>query len=167
MKNIILSLSLSFLVACTNNPSDIGNNVIICCANSSYQTFVVTTKNIPAFLDPLMVSNFSAAFATHGLQPVSENADLDVELRYEQQDLIAPAEYDGFDERIAPGGDVRFVAKIVVEMRDASTNATVWSGSIQRIHEVSPGEFMHTGRASISLFNSFNELLDEYPGEEK
>jgi len=48
-------------------------------------------------------------------------------------------------------------------MQDAITNSTVWSDSIQRIHTVSPGEYMHTVRASIALLVSLNELLQGYP----
>lgn len=50
-------------------------------------------------------------------------------------------------------------------IKDASSGKMVWSGSIQRTHTVSPGEFMHTDRASIALLDSFMELLVEFTGE--
>ncbi|MBQ76662.1 MAG: hypothetical protein CMQ20_16775 [Gammaproteobacteria bacterium] len=165
MKILFLCLVLSFLTACAGNHSGISSNVDVCCSNSEYRTFLVNAKDIPAFLSPLMMNSFSVAFANYGFQPVSEKADLDVELKYVQQKLGTTLDRDGFDERIAPGGEVRFVAKIIVDMRDAETHETVWSGSIQRTHDVSSGEYMHTGRASIALLDSFNELLKGYHRE--
>jgi hypothetical protein len=155
----------SLLSACASNPSGIGTNVSQCCADKAYESFAVSAVDIPAFLGPLMVSNFSVALAARGLQPVMEDADLDVVLKYVQTNLIQGNAKDDFDESLSPGGDVRFIAKIVVEIRDADSGEMVWSGSIQRTHNVSPGEFMHTGRASISLLDSFIELLVDFNGE--
>ncbi len=155
------------LTACTSNPSGIGTHVISCCANRSYETFDVTAVDIPAFLGPLMVSNFSVAFAGRGMQPVSDGGDLNVILRFEQVDLARPEIRDDFDERISPGGEVRFIARIIIDMKDAKTGETVWSGSIQRTHDISPGEYMHTGRASVALLDAFSALLMDYPGKKK
>ncbi len=96
-----------------------------------------------------------------------DHADLQVILRYVQTDLTSASARDDFDERIAPGGEVLFIAKIEVDVRDVKTGDIIWSGDIQRRHEVSPGEFMHTGRASVSLLEAFNELLEKFPGVPK
>ena len=125
----------------------------------------MSAVDIPAFLGPLMVSNFSVALAARGLQPVMQDADLDVVLKYVQTNLIQNNAKDDFDESLSPGGDVRFIAKIVFEIKDAGSGKMVWSGSIQRTHNISPGEYMHTGRASISLLDSFMELLVDFNGE--
>jgi hypothetical protein len=165
VKKIGILFAISLLSACASNPSGIGSNVTLCCADKASQTFAVSAVDIPAFLGPLMVSNFSVALAARGLQPVEDDADLDVVLKYVQTNLIQDNAKDDFDESLSPGGDVRFIAKIVVEIKDASSGKMVWSGSIQRTHNVSPGEFMHTGRASISLLDSFLELLVDFNGE--
>ena len=167
MKKIGILFALSLLSACASNPSGIGANVSLCCADKAYESFTVSAVDIPAFLGPLMVSNFSVALATRGLQPVMEDADLDVVLKYVQTNLNQDNAKDDFDESLSPGGDVRFIARIVVEMTDVDSGKMVWSGSIQRTHNVSPGEFMHTGRASISLLDSFMELLLGFDGETK
>ncbi len=161
------ALILCFVVlvsACTSTGSGITTTTNACCANADYQSFTVEAVDIPAFLGPLMVSNFSVAFASHGLQPVQQDGDLQVLLRYEQTDLSESVEHDDFDERIEGGGEVRFIARMVVDMKDPATGDTVWSGSIQRIHDVSPGEYMHTGRASLALLEAFTLLLEDYPG---
>ena len=165
MKKIGILFAISLLSACASNPSGIGTNVTLCCADKAHQSFSVSAVDIPAFLGPLLVSNFSVALAARGLQPVEDDADLDVVLKYVQTNLIQDNAKDDFDESLSPGGDVRFSAKIVVEIKDASSGKMVWSGSIQRTHNVSPGEYMHTGRASISLLDSFMELLVDFNGE--
>ncbi len=154
-----------FLSGCAVSGSGITSSTQTCCADASYESFTVEAVDIPAFLGPLMVSNFSVAFASHGLQPVQDNGDLKVMLRYEQIDLSQSIEHDDFDERMEGGGEVRFIAKMVVDMQDPASGQTVWSGSIQRIHDVSPGEYMHTGRASLALLDAFTALLADYPGE--
>lgn len=167
MKKLGILFAISLLSACASNPSGIGTNVTLCCADKAYQSFSVSAVDIPAFLGPLMVSNFSVALAARGLQPVEDGADLDVVLKYVQTNLMQSNAKDDFDESLSPGGDVRFIAKIVVEIKETSSGKMVWSGSIQRTHTVSPGEFMHTGRASISLLDSFMELLVDFDGETK
>ena len=167
VKRVVLLAFLLALNACATNTSGIGANVTHCCADSEDITFTVVPENIPAFLGPLMVSNLSVAFAGKGLQPVMEDADLAITLSYEQIDLNQQNVKDDFGEHIAPGGEVRFIAKMVVEVRKTGTEKIMWAGSIQRTHTISPGEYMHTGNASIALLDAFNELLIEYPGNAK
>lgn len=169
MKKIVTFLTLttlSFILAsCASNSSGIGTYIETCCPGSGYETFSVTTKDIPAFLGPLMQSNFSVAFANHGLQPTTENADLAVELRYEQENLSANRTNDDFEEQIASGDSLRFVAKIVIDIRETGTDKIIWSGHLQRIHDVGPGEYMHTGSASIALLDAFTKVLKDFPQE--
>jgi hypothetical protein len=167
VKKVVLLAFLLVLNACATNSSGIGGNVTHCCADADDVTFTVVPENIPVFLGPLMVSNLSVAFAGKGLQPVMEDADLAITLRFEQIDLTQENAKDDFDEHISPGGEVRFIAKMIVEVRKTNKDKIMWSGSIQRTHTVSPGEYMHTGNASIALLDAFSELLSEYPGKTK
>jgi hypothetical protein len=73
--------------------------------------------------------------------------------------LSPDSERDNFAEHLATGDAQRFVAKIMIEIRDNSTNEVVWAGQIQRIHDVGPGEYMHTGKASIPLLDAFTQVL--------
>jgi hypothetical protein len=164
VKRAVLLAFLLVLNGCATGLSGIGSNVTECCADADDVTFTIAPVNIPAFLGPLMVSNLSVAFAGKGLQPVMEDADLAITLRFEQIDLTQQIVKDGFDESISPGGEVRFIAKMIVEVRKTGSDGIMWSGSIQRTHTVSPGEYMHTGKASIALLDAFNELLVNYPG---
>jgi hypothetical protein len=152
------------LSACAADNTRIDTATTSCCPQNHYETFSVTAENIPAFLGPLMVSNFSVAFANRGMQPVIEGGDLNVVLRYEQTNLSRVDEdRDDFEERIATGQTTRFIARIVIEMYDSKTDKIVWSGHVQRLHDVGPGDYMHTGNASIALYDAFTEVLKNYP----
>lgn len=157
-------VSLLVTTGCAVQRGGITTATGVCCADPTFETFEVVAQDIPAFLGPLMVSNFSVALAERGLAPVDSGGDVVVTLRYEQQDLSDPVDVDSFDERIESGGDVRFIAKMVVEMRAAGSDEIAWSGTIQRVHNIGPGEYMHTGRASLALLESFMALLESYPG---
>jgi hypothetical protein len=163
MRVVCLGLIL-LLAGCANNMVE--SYVDVCCPEPGYRTFSVEAKHIPAFLGPIMVSNFNVAFASHGLQPMEEGGDLSVLLRFEQDDLTVPRPISDFDERIAPGGDVRFVARIAIEVTDVRTDKMIWSGGIHRLHDISPGEYMHTGRASVALLEAFKRALTDFPTQE-
>ncbi len=165
LKNTTLVLGLFVLLAgCASKFNGIGTSMISCCAAPEYQTFSVEAVEMPAFLGAIVMSNFNVALAERGVQPVSENGDLHVILRYEQENLSMPNDYDEFDERIDDGLRTRFMAKVVIEMTDTDNDQVVWSGSLQRIHNVGPGDYMHTGIASIAMLEAMRELLLDYPG---
>jgi len=147
---------------CATDRSRIDTAVIECCAAEKYRTFSVSAKDIPPFLGPLMVSNFSVAFANIGMQPVQEDGDLVAVLRYEQIDLTPERLRDDFDEHIAAGDTQRFIARVAVEIRDPDTEEVVFSGHVQRLHDVGAGDWMHTGRASQAIFESFQQVLEGY-----
>ncbi|MDA1299541.1 MAG: DUF4136 domain-containing protein [Proteobacteria bacterium] len=164
MKSVTLTVFLFGLIAlagCASN--SVVSHMDTCCPGSDTRTFSVSADGIPAFLGPIMVSNFSVALASRGFQPVDDGGDLLVTLRYEQEDLTDDRTRSNFDERISPGGDVRFVARMVIEMVDTSTGKLVFRGNIHRVHDVSPGEFMHVGRASMALLEAFDKALAPIP----
>ncbi len=168
----MLVLGALFMAGCAGLSSGISNSVgpafKNCCGDRIYQDFLVTTQDLPVFLGPIVVSNFSVAMAERGLQPKTDDAGLNVLLSYIQQDLSGTlpnsVPRDNFDERIATGGETRFIARIQIEMRDARSGEMVWSGSLQRTHTVAPGDYMHTGRASVSLLENFRQVLTTAPG---
>lgn len=130
---------------------------------SALRSFHVRADKIPAFLGPIIVSNFSVAMAEKGLQPVTSGGAAEVILRYEQDNLLQQPDADSFDEQMAQGGETRFVARIVAEVTASGGDTIVWRGSISRLHTVSPGEYMHTGRASVALLSAFRDMLESYP----
>lgn len=165
LQRIVLCISLTVLSACQSDTSGIGYHLAICCANSGYKTFSTDTNNMPEFLKPLMVSNFQSVFSAKGMNPVDGPADLKVVLRYEQQDISVNEPHDDFEGHLQPGGKMRYLARVWVEMSDPETGKPVWSGSIQRIHDIDAGEYMHVGKASVALRIAFEKLLAGYPGQ--
>lgn len=127
------------------------------------KSFHVVADQLPAFLGPVIVSNFSVAMAEHGMQPVSEDGDAVATLRLEQIQWNENRTRDDFDESVEESGETRFMARIIVELRAANDDKILWQGSIQRLHTVRPGDYMHTGRASVSFLEAFRELLQGYP----
>lgn len=163
MRISIMICLIAWLAGCASNTSEIDIAVVECCPPDKYETFSVVPQDIPAFLGPLMVSNFSVAFANHGMQPVPSEGDLMVVLRYEQVNLSPDRSRGDFEERIGTGDSMRFIARIAIEMRDPETEAIVWSGHIQRLHDVGAGDWMHTGNASQAILQRFTDVLAEYP----
>jgi hypothetical protein len=122
----------------------------------NFQTFEVRAVNLPAFLGPIIVSNFSVALAEKGPQPVNETGEALVIIRYEQanKSLIKSG---------VPQGEARFTARIAVEVRQAGSDDVLWAGYIERDHDIEAGEYMHTGRASIAMLEAFRHMLRSYP----
>lgn len=129
----------------------------------AFRSFEVEAQALPAFLGPIIVSNFSVAMAERGLQPVSQGGDAVVTLRYVQDELATSETDDEFGGQTDPGANARFMARVVVEIRGNESSEIVWSGSIQRLHTIRPGDYMHTGRASVALLEAFRRLLSDYP----
>ena len=149
-----------FLVGCTNSGRDIAVRVGECCPLEEAATFVLKTQNIPGFLEPIFASNLKAVLAASGFQPVETGSDVIVIMRYEQDELSSGLPHDAFEEGVSEGEDVRFVARIVVEMEDVN-GVKMFSGAIDRIHNISPGEYMHTGNASKVIYEALAELLKD------
>ncbi len=162
-RSAVVSAVILVAAGCGTTYSGIGATVLECCPEQSYETFKVDTRDIPAFLGPLMVSNFSVAFAAHGLQPVTGPADLNVLLRFESEDLTPPHPKDPFGDAVSAPADTRFAARIVVEVREAGESEPVWVGKLERVHDLGRGQVMHTGRASVAILDAFEDMLSEFP----
>lgn len=158
--NTILGILL--LAGCATAPID--SKVVVANSAATYESFSVSTANIPAFLGPIITSNFAVAMAGKGLQPTSEsnNPDLNVILRYQQIDLGIGSEDRESNDRVTIEDSLRFVARIVIEIREPGNPDIVWSGHVQRIHDVAPGEWMHTGNASVAFLDAFNTVLTDF-----
>lgn len=151
------------LTGCTTNYLGIGVSEPEYSLDTIFQSAEVRAENMPAFLGPVMVSNFSVALAEHGIQPVTDNGESVITLRYVHDDLSVPFDRDDFGSRIDQGVDSHFVARIIVELRAVDSEDVLWSGSIQRIHNIRPGDHMHLGRASVAVLEAFRDLLSDFP----
>ena len=162
MSSLFLLLTLA---ACANTTGhQIGYNVTVCCPGDygSYQTYRIQTQDIPEFLSDYVVDEFEAAFQEKGIVRNDRLGDVVVKLSYQHVNLNAEQEdIDPFDRRTGEGFTLRYVATITVEIIEEED--VVWGGQIHRIHNVTPGEYMHENDARPEFRNAFRRLLESYP----
>ena len=66
-------------------------------------------------------------------------------------------------EKTAHAGVVRFIAQVVLEMTHSVTGEQVWSGSMQRVHTVYEGSYMHDAPASAAMRDAFLVMFEDSP----
>lgn len=163
-KTLLGTFFLATLAACTSTGHQIGHNVTVCCPGNyaSYQAYRIETQNIPEFLSDYVIDEFDAAFQEKGIVRNDRLNDIVVKLSYQHVNLNAEQEdIDPFDRRTGEGFTLRYIATITVEMLE--DDDVVWAGQIHRIHNVTPGEYMHEDNARPEFRNAFRELLASYP----
>ncbi len=62
--------------------------------------------------------------------------------------------------------ELSYIAQINIEIAETATREKVWGGAISRIHQVTPGKYMHEGRASPEFYKAFARVLENYPVRE-
>jgi hypothetical protein len=164
-RSIVVALLLSTLAACASTGHQIGHNVTVCCPGdyASYQSYSLETSDMPEFLSDYVIAEFDAAFQEKGLVRNDRLNDIAVKLSYQHVNLNAEQEdIDPFDRRTGEGFTLRYIATINIEMFD--NDEVIWAGQVHRIHNVTPGEYMHEDGARPEFRNAFRELLSSYPG---
>jgi hypothetical protein len=159
-------LGMLLLASCAQNGGQIGHSVNLCCPGNyaAYQSYGVSTQEMPGFLEEYVLAEFDGAFQEKGLLRNDRLNDVRVTLSYRHVNLNPDQEqFDPFERRIEEEIVLRYVANIVVDIHESSTNRLVWSGQINRIHSVRPGEYMHEDRARPEFRAAFRELLASYP----
>ena len=122
------------------------------------------TVDMPVFLQEYVTAEFDAAFAEKRLTHNDRMNDLQILLRYNHINLSSEQEsIDPLMRVEAMNVELNYVAAIDIEIRETATNDIVWAGSISRIHQVVPGEYMHEDRARPAFRQSFRALLSSYP----
>jgi len=159
-------MAILSLAACAQNGRQIGYSVNICCPGDypSYQAYGIATSELPGFLADYAVSEFEAAFSDKGLVRNDRVNDVVITLSYRHVNLNPEQEnVDPFERRIEDDTMLRYVANIVVDIAESDSGTVVWSGQVNRIHTVMPGEYMHEERARPEFQAAFREMLSSYP----
>lgn len=168
LKTAVLAVLL-FLSACAQNGGQIGYSVNLCCPGNyaEYKEYRIETQELPSFLGDYVIAEFDKVFQEKGLTRNDNRNELRVTLSYRHINLNAEQEnIDPFERRLDEDLTLRYVATIVVDIRESSTGEMVWSGQINRIHTVVPGEYMHEDRARPEFSGAFREMLASYPAHE-
>ena len=156
---------ISLLAACGTTPR-VSTEVTYCCQTGTegIGTFRVEFKDTPEFLKPMLRDEASVVLAAKGLEYTEGDAHAILSMRYVDKTLTREeeAELESW-ERIAPGGGVRFIAQVQLEMRNSVTRELMWSGSMQRVHNVYEGSYMHDAPARTAMRNAFLEIFANYP----
>lgn len=165
LRGVVVLLALS-LVACAQTGGQIGTSIDVCCPGDydDYDDYGVTTVNMPLFLRDYVVNEFDQAFQEKGLSRNDQINDLRVELRYNHINLDPEQEdINPFVRIESLNVELNYIAEIEVRMYETASNNLVWAGSISRIHQVTPGEYMHEDRARPEFLQAFRRILENYP----
>ncbi len=163
---LVAASILLTLVACAQNATQIGNNLTLCCPGnySEYSDYGVEVVDMPLFLRDYVVAEFDEAFQDKGLARNDQINDLRVVLRYNHINLSSEQqEIDPFVRIESLNVELNYIATIEISIFETATNDLVWGGSISRIHQVVPGEYMHEDRARPAFQQAFRSVLASYP----
>lgn len=164
-KAIILCVSATILASCGSLPQ-IGTDVAYC-SNVSLErisTYRVEFEDTPEFLKPMLRDEASVTLSTKGLEYVEGDAHAILMMTYVNRTLESgEAAQDEAWETIAPGGGVRFIAEVKLEMKDAVSHEMIWAGSMARVHNVYEGSYMHEAPARAAMRNAFLEMFADFP----
>lgn len=163
---LLFTICLLVLSSCAQTGLQIGTHVSLCCPGnySECTAYDVQVVNMPLFLRDYIVAEFDNAFQEKGLQRNAGNSDLRVVLRYNHVNLNPQQEeIDPFVRIESMNLELNYIAQIEIEMYETSSNRQIWAGSISRIHQVVPGEYMHEQLARPEFQAAFRTVLLSYP----
>ncbi|NKB34536.1 MAG: hypothetical protein GKR91_15700 [Pseudomonadales bacterium] len=162
---VLLGMTLTF-VGCAQNSLQIGTNLTLCCPGtySEYTEYGLSVENMPLFLRDYVVAEFDEAFQEKGLERNDQINDIRVVLSYNHINLNSQQQdVDPFVRVESISVQLDYVARIEIEMIETRSNDVVWGGTISRIHQVIPGEYMHEDRARPAFLQAFRNVLASYP----
>jgi hypothetical protein len=168
LKNLML-VAVLLLTGCAQSGLKIGNSVTLCCPGNynNYEDYGLQVKDMPLFLSPWIVDMFDAAFQEKGMQRNDQINDLIVTLTYRHVNLNPEQEdINPFIRQESINVELRYIAVVEISMRETATGQVVWSGEVSRIHNVTPGEYMHEDRAKLAFLETFRDLLNHYPSRD-
>lgn len=161
MRGLLLLMGL-FLASCQSVESGMQLSVDFCCTETNAHSFQLVDEGIPPFLEPLLSANVTSALLNKGYYPQEENADLMVVVGFESDGLPVSARTSPIDEIMSESDELQFMARINIEITSAK-GVPVFRGAIYRSHDVSANEYMHTGRASMAMFEALTGLFEPLP----
>lgn len=167
---LVIAFAILLLpIACTQTGSQIGTSLTLCCPGNyeNYTEYRLETDNVPLFLRDYVIDELQLALQEVGLERNDTLHDLRVVMRYQHINLNADQEdIDPFIRLESLNVNLNYIARLEIEMFETATNNLIWSGNISRIHQVTPGEYMHEDRARPEFLIAFRRLLEDYPGSD-
>ena len=170
VKNFLMVFAFaSLLSSCAGITSQIGSSPLLCCPGNyqNYTEYGLRTEGLPLFLRGYVVAEFERAFDEKGLSRNDQAHDIEVVLAYNHINLYPDQQdIDPFVRMESLNIELSYIAQINIEIAETATRKKVWAGAISRIHQVTPGEYMHEERARPEFYNAFAQVLENYPVKE-
>ena len=163
-----LVIAGSILAGCGSMPQ-VSTNVTYCCHAETprISTYRVEFEDTPEFLKPMLRDEVAVVLDAKGLNYTEGDADAVLLMRFEDVTMSREEEEQLESwERIAPGGGVRFMARVVLEMRNSVTQEMIWSASMQRLHNVYEGSYMHDEPARDAMREAFTQIFADFPSRD-
>ena len=163
-KSLLLLVAATWLAGCAAAPG-ISTNVSYCCRPLTDQvhTFRIEFEDTPEFLKPMLRDSAATVLNDKGLQYTEGDADAILNMTFINKTLERDQERIESWETTAPAGGVRFVALVELDMTPSVTGEQVWSGSMQRVHTVYEGSYMHDEPARDAMYDAFMDMFADYP----
>jgi len=153
------------LASCASSPS-VATDVNYCCSPGAaeIQTFRVAFVDTPEFLKPMLRDEASIVLGLKGIEYTETLGDATLIMRFVNRtfETVDEAQDEAW-ETIAPGGGVRFIAEVQLEMQDIVSGEVMWSGTMGRIHNVYEGSYMHDAPARTGMRDAFLALFADFP----
>jgi len=165
VKIFLTLIAYSMLVSCGTLPT-VATSVDYCCQTGTegIKTYRVEFENMPEFLKPMLRDEASIVLATKNLEYVEGDAHAILLMKFVNRTLDTVEEArDEAWETIAPGGGVRFIAEVKIELRNSVTGERLWAGTMGRVHNVYEGSYMHDAPARTAMRNAFLKIFNDYP----
>jgi len=167
LKIVFTLTGIMFLGACASLPS-VATNVEFCCAPEAAEVsdYRVEFVEMPEFLKPMLRDEASIILRTKGLEYTEVEGEGDALLTM----TFVNRTLEGIDENrdeawetIAPGGGVRFIAEVRLEMKSVAGGVTLMSGTMGRVHNVYEGSYMHDAPGRSAMRDAFLTLFADFP----
>jgi len=167
LRAAILLMASLWLGACASVPS-VASHVEYCCAADAGEvhTYRVEFVEMPEFLKPMLRDEASLVLATKGLEytEVPGEGDAILVMTFVNRTLEGGvAAGDEAWETIAPGGGVRFIAEVGIELKSVSVDTVLMAGTMGRVHNVYEGSYMHDAPGRVAMRDAFLTLFADFP----
>ncbi len=170
MRSVRIACALvacSWLASCASLPS-IATDVEFCCspAGAEIDNYRIEFVETPEFLKPMLRDEAAIVLAVKGLEytEVPGEGDAVLTMTFINRTLESgEAARDEAWETIAPGGGVRFIAEVRLEMKRVSDGETIISGTMGRVHNVYEGSYMHDAPGRAAMRGAFLALFSDFP----
>ena len=166
VRTIIFVTCCCFGITSCGSLPQIATDTSYCCLPAAEQvyTYRVEFEDMPEFLKPMLRDEASNVLHTKNLRYTEGTAHAVLSMTYVDRTYGGPESgRDEAWETTAPGGGMRFIAEVQMELRNTVSNELIWAGSMSRLHNVYEGSYMHEAPARAAMRGAFTELFSEFP----